>query len=427
MAVFAVVGVRTEVWGQKRAAQPENLMPRKFDGFGMLGHCDLTARLDNFAIQLQNEPAAVGYIVAYGPEGEGIGTGRANLERLTDYLSNTRGVTESRVKTIYAGRNQYPMEPKIELWIAPRGSAAPDPPKMEPNVETFKGRFVEEQSEDYLDLLLYEEMGAGLGLSIDAAFADMLHQQKKAVPYIVTYISEGAIPGSARRLAARKIEALKRYEVDTTRIKTIFGGINKKTALQLWLLSPDDPPPAADAGPEQPPKKNVMVASQDDEVLGIPENERTVFNRMLDILRTQPTLKAVAIVKIEAPQSESVLEPGEEWTPTIVGRTGSYDPPSVEEGGHPPADLPKLVQKWRDELVNTHKISPDRFIVLFGTMPAETVGSYLDIWAIPPGQPLPDPNAEEEDASEEDNEPLFPDSPLGSILSNVVQNAQRRP
>ena len=170
-----------------------------------------------------------------------------------------------------------------------------------------------------------------------------------------------------------------------------------------------------------------MVASEGDDILGTPENERAVFNRMLDILRTQPTLKAVAIVKIEAPQPEPEPDPDsdEELTPVI-------EAPSIEEMNHPPADLPKVVQKWRDELINTHKISPDRFIVLFATTPADRAGNYLDIWAMPPGQPLPDPNADEEEATEEDTEPPFPDSPLGSrisslIFSDVVQNAQRRP
>jgi hypothetical protein len=410
-AVVLAFGAGTKVCGQKRSGQPEDLMPRKFDEFGRVGHCDVTARLDNLAVQLENEPGVTGYIVAYGPEGEGIGTGRTNLELLKDYLFNTRGLTETRLKTIYAGRNQDTMEPKFELWIVPRGAAAPEPLKMETNVETFKGRFVEVETEDYLDLLFAEEMGPGIGLAIDAAFADMLHQQKKAIPYVVTYNGEEAVPGSARRLAARKIKALKRYDVDASRIKTIFGGVRKKTTLQLWLLSPGDPPPTVDAGAEQPPKKNVMVASEGDDVLGTPENERAVFNRMLDVLRTQPTLKAVAIVNIEAPQPE---------------------PDAIEEEANPPAELPKVVQKWRDELINTHKIGPDRFIVLFATTPADRAGNYIDIWAMPPGQPLPDPNADEEDATEEDTEPPFPDSPLGSLISSlissyVVQNAQRRP
>ena len=60
----------------------------------------------------------------------------------------------------------------------------------------------------------------------------------------------------------------------------------------------------------------------------------------------------------------------------------------------PPADLPKLVEKWREELTKTHKINPDRFVVLFYTS-QEAFGNYLDLWIVPAGQPLPDPNADE--------------------------------
>src|SRR5688500_19386909 len=71
-AVLAWFGAGTEVLGQ----QFHVVEPRKFDEFSKASHCDLTARLDNFAIQLQYEPDSVGHIVVYGPEGEGLGTGK---------------------------------------------------------------------------------------------------------------------------------------------------------------------------------------------------------------------------------------------------------------------------------------------------------------------------------------------------------------
>ena len=86
----------------------------KFDQFGVVGHCDLTARLDNFAIQLQHESETTGHIVAYGPEGEGLGTGKHFLKLMKDYLVNTRGLPKRRVNTIYAGSYQVLNEPRIE-------------------------------------------------------------------------------------------------------------------------------------------------------------------------------------------------------------------------------------------------------------------------------------------------------------------------
>ena len=69
-----------------------------------------------------------------------------------------------------------------------------------------------------------------------------------------------------------------------------------------------------------------------------------------------------------------------------------------------------MVQKWHDELVNTHKIRAERFVVLFATAEPEMAGGYINLWAVPPGQPLPDPNADEE------KEP-----------SDIVQDPKRRP
>ena len=361
-----------------------------FDKFGVVNHCDLLARLDNFAIALQQYPGSVGHIVSYGPDVEGRGSGRFWLTLLKDYLVDHRGLPKRRVNTIYAGRNQPLIEPYIQLWISPPGAPAPEPQKYKTDIQTFKGLFNQhEVEEEYMRLVLAEEMGPGIGLATGAAFADMLQQQKKAIAYIVTYQGEAAVPGAARRLASDQLEELKSYKLDASRIKTIFGGARKKTTVQLWILSPDDPAPVKDAGAEEPPRKNVNITSQHDGILAIPENERTIFNRLLEVLRAQPTLKAVVIVTLDTKPPERAHDP------EIDGEV---------------ADLPKLVEKWREELTNTHKIHPDRFVVLFKTTDPESSGDYIDIWAVPPGQPLPDPDADE------DEDP-----------SDVVQDSKRRP
>jgi len=377
--------------GFAAAAQAHGLVitPTKFDEFGNIGHCDLGARLDNFAIALQQEPQTVGHIIAYGPEGDGPGTGKFALKLIKDYLLEARGLPKRRVITIYAGRNEPLYQPKIQLWITPKGAAAPNPASFETTIETFKGLFVEDETADYIDVIAEaEDMGPGIGLSIDAAFADLLKQQKTAVPYIVIYNGEAAVPGSAQRAAERQLEGLKRHKVDVSRIKTIFGGVRKKTLLQLWLTAPGDPPPVKDAGPEPLPLRNAHITYQVDFILGMPENERAVFNRMLEVLRGQPLVKVVAIVTLEAPD----------------------EPVAEVENDLPPVDLPKMVQKWREELTNTHKIRSERFIVLFTTAGPEEAGGYINLWAVPPGQPLPGPDDEPE------NDP-----------SKVVKDPERRP
>ena len=424
LAVFVAVLLWVADSVQIGAAAKPLTATQMFDEFGAAGHCDLTARLDNFAIVLQALPTASGYIVSYGPEGDGPGAGRSPLPLLKDYLINARGLADDRIKTVYGGRNDVLQDPKIQLWIVPLGETFPKPRKYQTNIDTFKGMFYEQESDDFMDVYLEGEgevMGPGLGRPIGASFADMLQQQKKAVPYVVIYNGESAVPGAARRLAAGEIEDLKLHKVDVSRVKTIFGGVRKKTTLQLWITPPGDPAPVADAGPELPPTKNAQITSQADSSMGDPRNERPVFNRMLEVLRSQPTVKAVAVITLEGPQEEP--EPDSAPLPPQILEEGE---PALED--IPPADLPKLVQKWRDELTNTHKINPERFIVLFHTS-SDLAGNYLDLWIVPPGQPLPDPNADEKEFDESaykiyENLPPSVTSTMGYRLGALIRDPQ---
>jgi hypothetical protein len=93
--------------------------PRKFDEYGDIRFNDEKARLDNYAIQLQNEPGAQGYIIAYG-NCEGAAQRRA--DRAKDYLVNTRGIDAGRIVTIDGGCRSELM---VELWIVPTGATPP--------------------------------------------------------------------------------------------------------------------------------------------------------------------------------------------------------------------------------------------------------------------------------------------------------------
>ena len=93
--------------------------PRKFDEYGNIAFNDEKARLDNYAIQLQNEPGTQGYIIAYGTcEGEG----QRRADRAKDYLVNTRGIDAGRLVTIDGGCRA---DLTVELWVVPRGATAP--------------------------------------------------------------------------------------------------------------------------------------------------------------------------------------------------------------------------------------------------------------------------------------------------------------
>jgi hypothetical protein len=91
----------------------------KFDEYGNIRFNDEKARLDNFAIQLQNAPTSQGYYIVYGScEGEGA----ARSTRAKDYLVNNRGIDASRIVVVDGGCRA---DLGVELWIVPAGATAP--------------------------------------------------------------------------------------------------------------------------------------------------------------------------------------------------------------------------------------------------------------------------------------------------------------
>ena len=99
----------------------------KFDEFGDINCEDEMARLDNFAVNLQNSPADKGVIIFYGgrrfrkrlPK---RGDAAARAARLKTYLTQRRGIPTDKVIVIDGG---YREEWYAELWVAPPGVDLP--------------------------------------------------------------------------------------------------------------------------------------------------------------------------------------------------------------------------------------------------------------------------------------------------------------
>lgn len=103
--------------GVKPAIKP----PVKFDEYGNIRFNDEKARLDNYAIQLQNDPTSTGLILVYGScEGEAQSRG----DRAKDYLVNTRGIEAGRITVVDGGCRS---DLTVQLWIVPQGATAPAP------------------------------------------------------------------------------------------------------------------------------------------------------------------------------------------------------------------------------------------------------------------------------------------------------------
>ena len=120
------------------------ISPRKFDEFKDINCEDEMARLDNFALSLQNSPADKGLIIFYGgrrfrkrlPK---RGDAAARAARLKAYLTQRRGIPTNQVIVIDGGyREQW----YAELWIVPSGATLPSPTPSVPadNVKFRKGK-----------------------------------------------------------------------------------------------------------------------------------------------------------------------------------------------------------------------------------------------------------------------------------------------
>ncbi|HEX8068872.1 MAG TPA: hypothetical protein VF546_02905 [Pyrinomonadaceae bacterium] len=103
---------------------PPPVTPRRFDEFPSIAFDDDKARLDNLAIELQNNPGATGYIIVYS--GRTSSAARADQlgARAREYLVATRGIDASRVVVVNGG---YRESNAFELWLVPQGAAPPQP------------------------------------------------------------------------------------------------------------------------------------------------------------------------------------------------------------------------------------------------------------------------------------------------------------
>ena len=108
----------------------------RIDEYGDIKFDDEKARLDNFAIELQNDPTAQGYIIAYGGRVGRRGEAMKRAGRAKGYLTDVRGISPQQVLTIDGG-----YQGDLRLVIKLRGRGAP-PPEPSPTVDPKDVRFI---------------------------------------------------------------------------------------------------------------------------------------------------------------------------------------------------------------------------------------------------------------------------------------------
>jgi len=100
------------------------IVAQEFDECNSCSLDDQKARLDNLAIELQNDPSTRASIIAYGGRTSPLHQVEKLMSRARDYLVTKRGIDASRLTIVNGGFRE---EDSVELWIVPSGATAPRP------------------------------------------------------------------------------------------------------------------------------------------------------------------------------------------------------------------------------------------------------------------------------------------------------------
>lgn len=236
-------------------AQGSGPEARKFDEFGDIQYSDLIARLDNFAIQLQNEPSVRGFIIVYRTRRDLPGLSNRYAMRSRNYLVKRRGIPSARVVTVDGGEANCLTQ---ELWIVPVGAA----PK--PRSDAYSNSYIDPDTARKFDELYLgtaedgwsaetEDMAANLD-----AFASALQKEPQAKAYLIAYdqyyIERGVAEYLGRGgrkysrvyldprgtgwkiLRAEREYLMSIYRLPASRIKLINGGYRSTRQVELWIV-----------------------------------------------------------------------------------------------------------------------------------------------------------------------------------------------
>jgi hypothetical protein len=97
---------------------------RKIDEYGDIPVGEEKLRLDNIAVELQNDPTSQTCLICYGGRRGGPRAAARRCERAKNYLISSRGIAVGRVRIIDGG---YREGLTVEAWIVPSGAEPPQP------------------------------------------------------------------------------------------------------------------------------------------------------------------------------------------------------------------------------------------------------------------------------------------------------------
>lgn len=377
-------GLSAEVCAQQGDANAVHAdAAQKLDEFGQIGHCDLTARLDNFAVALQNDPQLRGYLVTYSGRKHVGAVAERWLNYMRNYLVNARGVEPERFNLINAGVREGE-EVKNELWLAPPGALSPVPMPIseEEASKPFYGKLHEYETQD-----MYYGAGDGEGIpSFNLPnFAGRLKKQPDARGYLVVYEAPDSNPGAWRRIAKREAQTLQGDGLDAKRYSVIYAGEGKELKVELWVVAPDAPAPVAEAKERKTRREAFNLGSFGAYELRDADGAKWGRDGLADMLRDDQRARGYLIIHPatagEEPQGEAV----------------EVETQAEVEGEEPSIELPQLAERWRNELVKEFGIKHDRIVIVTGAPDSLSGEGRLETWVVPQDAAPPDPFALEDE------------------------------
>jgi hypothetical protein len=223
----------------RRRQQPA--APRLIDSFGEINWSDLIARLDNFTVELRNEPGSKGVVVFYSAKQKFPAWPRRRADASLDYLVNTRGLDASRLSILNGGLRE---ETTFELWVVPPGAELPLKPFDVSLLMTG------ERTPLPLDRFFVIERGGRLeteyggesnptSVGLFTYFAEVLKQAPSLRGCVIGYASRRGPLAAGRRIAAlAKLTMAKSHAVDVSRVVALGGGRRDYKTIELWLVPP---------------------------------------------------------------------------------------------------------------------------------------------------------------------------------------------
>lgn len=206
------------------AGQPKPVLTAEFSH----SNCEiLLLEVDNFAVRLQNDPSATGYIIVNGTP-----RARVGAEWQIKNFIKLRRFDPSRF-VFLSGGGDSPAE--IELWLVPPGA---DPPM--PNTSALQTRTPEKFQMPTEPFIFSDEYADGVGgcsppLDVEG-YAALLKEYPKSRGNIVIFETSQKL---FRQKEKEILNQLTKSGITRNRLRTFFKkveAIQLQEAVQLWLL-----------------------------------------------------------------------------------------------------------------------------------------------------------------------------------------------